>query len=252
MTMRALLAATVVLLLAGPAAGQGLPACAVPDSLAAAGYPLHDLANALKTGKDLRVVVVGTASSTGAGVSAPEKGYVQRLQAELAALFPGWTFVVENRSARGRTAAEMLTLIETEIVKRPPALLVWQTGTVDAVGNVDVGEFGATIESGIAHLHAHRIDVVLVTPQFSRRTTALLNLDPYVEQMEWAAASQNALLFHRFDIMQHWVETGAVDFGAGDRERVRDTADQVHGCIGRLLAEMIRDGVEAAKREAVR
>lgn len=237
------------LLLAGPAAGRDLESCAVPEPLAVAGYPLPDLAKALKAGADLRVVVLGSASSTGAGVSAPDKGYVHRLQAELAVLFPGRTVVVENRSARGRTAAEMLALIETEIVKRPPALLVWQTGTVDAVNNVDVGEFGTTIENGIAHLHAHRVDVVLVTPQFSRRSTAMVNFEPYIEQMEWAAASQHAVLFHRFDIMQYWVEAGVVDFRAGDRDHVRRTADQVHDCIGRLLAEMIRDGVDAADSE---
>lgn len=251
MTMRALLV-VAALLLAGPAAGQGLQACAVPDPLAVAGHPLRDLANTLKTGNEIRVVVVGTASSAGAGVSAPEKGYVHRLQAELAALFPERTFVVENRSTRGRTAAEMLTQLEAEIVKQPPALLVWQTGTVDAVNNVDVGEFGATIENGIAQLHAHRIDVVLVTPQFSRRSTAMVNFEPYVEQMEWAAASQDAVLFHRFDIMRYWVDAGMVDFAIGDRARARELADQVHGCIGRLLAEMIRDGVEAAKRETER
>ena len=249
--MRALVLAAA-LLLAGPAAGQNPDSCAVPDPLAVAGYPLLDLAKALKAGQDLRVVVLGTASSVGAGVSGPDKGYVHRLQAELAALFPGRTVVVENRSARGRTAAEMLALIETEIVKRPPALLVWQTGTVDAVNNVDVGEFGATIESGIAHLHAHRVDVMLVTPQFSRRSTAIVHFEPYIDQMVWAANSRDAVLFHRFDIMRHWVEAGEIDFGAADRARARTLADQVHACIGRLLARMIRDGVEAAEREAGR
>lgn len=251
MTMRALFVA-VALLLASPAAGEDLGSCAIPDALAAAGYPLPDLASTLESGKAARVVVLGTASSLGAGASVPEKGYVPRLLAELMTLFTGKTILLENRSVRGSTAAEMLAVIETEIVKRPPALLVWQTGTVDAVSNVDVREFGATIESGIAHLHAHRVDVVLVTPQFSRRTTAAISLEPYIEQMEWAASSQSAVLFHRFDIMRHWIETGTVEFRATDRARAHQIADQVHGCIGRLLANMIRDGVKAAGGDAQR
>jgi hypothetical protein len=43
----------------------------------------------------------------------------------------------------------------------------------------------------------------------------------------------------RHDIMKHWVATGIVKFDDSSRAMQRLNADQVHGCLGLLLADIV-------------
>ena len=51
-----------------------------------------------------------------------------------------------------------------------PALVVWQTGTVDAMQSVDPDQFSAALDQGINIARSAGADVVLVNAQYSPRT----------------------------------------------------------------------------------
>jgi hypothetical protein len=123
-----------------------------------------------------------------------------------------------------------------------PALVVWQTGTVDAMDAVDLDRFNDTLERGIAIARKAGADVVLVNAQYSPRTESMIALGTYIDDMRWVALQHEVPLFNRFETMKVWADLGTFDFtGAKDK---LDTARRVHDCIGRLLADLV---TEAAK-----
>lgn len=218
--------------------------CGISEELASAGdMRLPQLASAIRQRKPVHIVVLGSGSSAALpGLNRTVQSYATRLQAEITRLFPGIAVTVSNKSARGQTASQMLSRMVPEVLPEQPQLVVWQTGTTDAVSHVDVNQFGATLHAGLATLAAGNIDVVLVTPQFSRRTSAMVDFDAYDDYMGWAASGGRALLFPRYAIMQYWADTSFIEIDRGDGD-LAGTAERMHDCLARLLAEMIASAV---------
>jgi len=217
----------------------GPPAqCSAPDSFFGEDAALPAVSAALAAHKPLRIVVVGSASSMGAGVSDPGKAYPARLQAALARrLAVGVT--VLNKSKLHDTAADMVRRFPADVIAERPTLVIWQTGTTDAVHHIEIREFDAALAQGLDLLAAKQIDVVLMDPQYSPHTEELINFNPYVQDMHLIAQSHDIMLFQRDAIMQHWV--GEEQFGPdeGTKKEELQHADMIHECIAELLAWMI-------------
>ncbi|HLI11479.1 MAG TPA: SGNH/GDSL hydrolase family protein [Alphaproteobacteria bacterium] len=242
-----LLAAGAVGLAGGGArAGQDLATqCAVPDELSYSNVAMPQVAARLKAGEPVPIVVMGSGSSAGYGLTQADAAYPARLVHELEARFPHGRFTLANLSRRGQLAAEMERRIATEVVAMRPALVIWQTGTVDAVRSVDLGSFAQTINDGIDILDKHDIDVILMDMQYSPHTSTTLNEEPYRDNMRWISQSRSVMLFDRYGIMHEWGETGVIDFSDTSKaDMVRDD-NTVHACIAYLLAEMIETAVKA-------
>ena len=141
-----------------------------------------------------------------------------------------------------RTAADMLKTLAADLKAAKPALVVWQTGTVDAMQAVDPDEFSQTLEQGIGMAQAAGADVVFINAQYSPRTESMIALGTYAEDMRWVALQHEVPLFDRFSIMKLWADLGTFDFTTATNKL--DMAKQVHDCIGRLLSDLV---VEAAK-----
>ncbi|MBM3487831.1 MAG: SGNH/GDSL hydrolase family protein [Alphaproteobacteria bacterium] len=246
--MRRTLAVLVIATLAAlrPAAGgDPLPLpCEAPAALSETEFPLRHLAAAVASGGAVRVHFVGTASTAGAGVGGPEGAFPARTVAALRERFP--TLAPSVAAERRRTAEDMVAVIKALAAAERPVLVVWQTGTTDATRNVDLESFGEALEHAITLLKARGADVILVDPQFSPRSEAMVGLERYQEYMEQVAKRNGVPLFRRYDLMRHWVESGRLHFNETDREGQLRVARQVHDCIGRQLARLIENGVDAA------
>ncbi|HYM32171.1 MAG TPA: hypothetical protein VEU47_12770 [Candidatus Cybelea sp.] len=213
-------------------------ACAVPEDITFVGQRLDNVAERLAHRQPVRIVVLGTASSLGAGLNKPEDAYPAKLQTALARRLPSAAITVTNISKLHQSAAEMAARIPHDVLAEKPSLIIWQTGTVDAVSRVDVAEFDHAIEKGIEELASNHVDVILMDQQYSPHTAGLVNLDPYGEAMRLFAQSHDVLLFPRHEIMRYWHEDGR--FGSEqDKASLLRRAEQTHGCIAELLAWMI-------------
>ncbi len=124
-----------------------------------------------------------------------------------------------------------------------PRLVVWQTGTADAIQAVDPDQFSQALDHGINIARSAGADVVFVNPQYSPRTESMIALGTYAENMRWVALQQEVPMFDRFSIMKLWADLGTFDF-TRDTKKL-DMAERVHDCIGRLLADLV---IEAAKQ----
>jgi lysophospholipase L1-like esterase len=218
------------------AAGEQKP-CDVPENLVDAQYAAPQAAAAI-TAKRLKIVVLGTSSSVTGGIF---KAYPSRLEEELATRLPGVEVSVKSLAKPGETAAAAEKMLEQVIADERPALVVWQTGTIDAIRGVDLEDFRIDLSNGIETLHDAKVDVVLMNMQYSPRTESMIALGSYAETMRLVAAQYEVPLFDRLSIMKHWNEHGIFDFYAATKKT--EMADRVHQCIGRLLGSQI---VEAA------
>lgn len=223
--------------LAGPAP------CPVPEPFARPGWSLSTVRAQIGAKQAIRIVVVGTASSTGMGLSAPDKVYPERLAFHLRAGLPGQSVELINRSKRGWSTAEMAKALPEIIREERPTLVVWQTGTVEAVRSIDVNEMGDALLAGVAALSKAKANVILMDPQYSPRTAALVDFRSYTKYMAWISQSTDAEYFRRYELMRAWVEAGAIAFDDIVTTAQQKTADRAHECIGRALAEMILDAV---------
>jgi hypothetical protein len=239
--MRWRLLLLALLVLAGPAWAE-LPAeCLVAAHLVEPSYPLPKVAHALAE-KKFNVLVVGAGSSQLPGPNGAKHAYPARLQQALRDQLPGVEVSVATDIKASRTAAEMVKALPAVLSSTKPALLVWQTGTTDAMRAVDPDQFSEALDAGINAAHAAGADVVLVNAQFSPRTESMIALSTYSEDMRWVALQQEVPLFDRFSIMRLWSDLGTFDLYSATKKL--DIAERVHDCIGQLLADLV---IAAAK-----
>jgi GDSL-like lipase/acylhydrolase family protein len=222
-------------------------ACAVVAHLAQADAALPRVAAAIKQ-KSLPVVVAGTTSSALPGPNGLALAYPTRLEAALQQKLPGVRVKVTSLARPRQSAADMAATFPGILRDEKPALIVWQTGTADAMMGVGAEAFQATLEEAIGRVHDGGADVIFINPQYSPRTDAVVATAPYSEAMRWVAAGNGVNLFDRQSVMREWGELGTFDLHAATKSL--DTAAKVHDCIGRLLADLVLQGVAAVGDEA--
>lgn len=234
-------------LLAGAPAHATGPACDLLSSeLAMAARPLPGVARALQQGR-LVVLALGSGSVTGPGASGPEAAWPARLQALLNQRYPGRNIEVAVRGGRGVTVNDHLALLRDSLASEMPALILWQAGTVEAVRGMDPDEMAEALRQGLERIRRRNADAVVVDQQYSRFLRANTNIEPYREKLRLAAAAAGAAFFPRYELMQHWVETGAVDVERTARPDRAAAVDKLNDCIARALAELISRGVSEAR-----
>jgi hypothetical protein len=230
-----------LLFVSGATAGEHED-CAAAANLVTADFPLPRVAAAIAA-KELNIAVLGTASSLLALPGGKQEGYPARLEAALSKQLPGVKIRVKSYAKPGTTAEAMESEIEHIVTSDKPALLIWQTGTIDAIRGVDPDSFRSTLEDGLDAAQHGGSDVILMNPQYSPRTESMISITPYVEAMRFVALQHQVPLFDRYAVMRQWVELGTFDLTEATKKT--DTAEQVHRCIAVLLADLV---VRAARQ----
>jgi hypothetical protein len=245
--MRAALLLLAALMPLSPALAEDV--CETGKSLIPAEAALPRAKTVVAQHHSLTILVLGTASSALPGPAGEKAAYPARLQVALAGLLPGVTVKVVSDVQPRQTAAEMMEQELRRIAEQKPALVIWQTGTVDAIKGVDPEEFRDILEQGVEMLQADGADVVFMNMQYSPRTDSMISVDAYAENMRWVAIQHEVPLFDRFALMKHWTELGTFDLY--DASKNTDIAERVHDCIGRLLAGLIAGAVKDGRAPAV-
>jgi hypothetical protein len=215
--------------------------CRLGEARSESAFPLSRVARALAA-KRLDILVLGAGSSTLPGPNGVKNAYPARLQQALSEKLPGVAVTMSTDVKAKRSAAEMAASLPPALAAARPHLVIWQTGTVDAMQAVDIDQFAAALDRGINTAHSAGADVVLVNAQYSPRTESMIALGTYAENMRWVAVQQEIPLFDRFSIMKTWSDMGTFDLYSATKKL--DIAEHVHDCIGRLLADLV---IEAAK-----
>lgn len=221
--------------------------CEVPSDLTTSDSELRRTAETLRKGAPLEILAVGTGSSTIAGSDGTSAAWPKRLEQALRKKLSGFTINVTAIATPRQLAEQAAESFGKLLKERKPALVIWQTGTVDAMRNIDADDFRIALETGLEALHNARADAILMNLQYSPRTETMISVSPYNDTMRLVAQQHEVPLFDRFAAMHHWSETGEFDlFGA---TRDASLAKRVHDCIGRALALLILDATKLGPHE---
>ena len=218
------------------AQGQTQAVCDVSESLLQSESALPKVADIIKSGRPLDILVIGSRSSSiGA---AEESAYPARFQAALREQLPSAVAVNVSVELQARKSAdEVVKDLPALLAARKPALVIWQTGTVDAMRSVDPDDFRGAVDDGIAAMRAVGADVVLMNLQYSPRTETMISAPPYLDNMRAVAQEHDVPLFDRFAIMRQWNDNG--DFDLFNPSHGIELAKRVHDCIGRALSKFV-------------
>src|ERR1051325_6454725 len=133
--MMRLAAVLLAALLCASTASGADDSCLVAAHLVQADAALPFVAAAIKK-KTLNVVVAGTTSSSLPGPNGPALAYPARLENWLQQKLAGVSVKVTSLAKPRQSAADMAATFPQVLRDEKPALVIWQTGTADAMMGV--------------------------------------------------------------------------------------------------------------------
>jgi ABC-type amino acid transport substrate-binding protein len=232
-------------ILAYAGAAHADASCDVAAHLVHADAGLPRVADSIAKSKAFKVVVVGTTSSTLPGAGGQSLAYPARLEVALQKRLPDVAVKVISLAKPRQTAADMAEGFSRILRDEKPALVIWQTGTYDAMRGIGPENFQATLEAAADRLQAGGADVIFMNMQYSPRTEAVISTAPYADAIRWVALEHAVNVFDRQGIMRQWSELGTFDLLTATKSL--DTAAKVHDCFGGMLADLV---VEALSTDA--
>jgi acyl-CoA thioesterase-1 len=252
--MRALAAAIIAwVFLAVPVpsrAGSELaPACGAPEEFITADETLAQVTTAVAAGGPLGVLAVGSATTVETvSTAGPETSFPWQMLHELQLALPAVKFSLTVRGGRGMTAEQMLTLMSTELKQKHFQLVIWQTGTVEAVRGLRPDGMLNTLHDGADVVRDAGADLVLIDPQFSRFLRANTDLAPYEDVMQQVATLPGVVLFQRFELMRAWADDGRIDLERTPKADRDKALAELNTCLGQALARFVLSGIDAGKK----
>jgi hypothetical protein len=214
-------------------------ACPTPEGFGASEATLPKTVKALTAASDVVIVALGGSSTLGSAAGGANLSWPSRLAAVLAGRFPSARVKVVNLATPRQTARDAVDRLAREVLPLRPTLLIWETGTVEAVHGTDVDDFRDTVQAGIDLLRAAGTEVVLMNAQFSRDTDAMIHFGPFLATLRELADANDLPVFHRYGLMRYWAENGVLDLRTKDREERRRLATRLYKCLGQSVADLV-------------
>lgn len=236
-----------IILCSAVARAEPVAPCEVPSYLLFGDAALDRVHAAVAKEQALRIVTLGGTSSSLPGPDGPSSAYPARLEAALTRRLPGVKVTVAVVTRPRQTAAQMADSIGQLLLDHKPSLVVWQTGTYDAVHGTDPEEFRAAVAEGVEKIKEGGADVVLVNMQYSPRTESIVAVGAYADGMRWVSREQEVPVFDRLAIMRHWYDQGQFDLYKPTKDM--KTAKSVHECLGQALGATVIDAAHLESRE---
>ena len=237
--------AVVLPLLALPAVAAATPdsqRCEVAPQFVTAQKLLGPLKTAIDAGGPVGILAVGSGATTGANGVQPDSAFPYRMLAALRAALPRVTFDLTVRGGRGMTAEEMLPLVKAQLHQTPAQLVLWQTGTVEAIHGLRPVRMRQALREGLDIIHAAGGSLVLLDPQFTRALRANTDVEPYETELQQVAALPGAALFHRYDVTRFWVLQGRIDPERATKDAREAELARLNVCLGQALARYVLSG----------
>jgi len=231
------------------ASTEASAACGAPEEFVTTDVPLGQVAAAITAGGPVDVLAVGSATTVGSTSTTGQQGaFPGQMVNALHAALPSVEFRLTVRGGRGMTAEEMLPLIEAALKQQHFALVLWQTGTVEAVRGLQPNGMLDMLHAGAERVREAGGDLVLIDQQFSRFLRANTDLDPYEDVMQQVATMPGVALFHRFELMRAWANDGRIDLEHTPKADRDKALDELNACLGKALARFVLSGADVGRK----
>jgi len=203
--------------------------------------PLSNLRHALYSGRQVRVLAIGSSSTVGVGASQPSASYIARLENSLEGALQNVDIEVVGRGVSGEVAQGAADRMKSTVQAVKPDLVVWQLGTNDALRHVDVESFKRCVRNTLEWLREQNIDVVLVDPQYSEKLAQDQYYGTIVSVVAETARESRVMLVDRFTAMSELSrERGDAVYITSDQLHLNDNG---HRCMAEQLARAIVSGL---------
>jgi acyl-CoA thioesterase I len=214
--------------------------CRTPGLAAVRAVPLPNVASALKKRKVISILTIGASSRAGRDVGAG--GYYSLIERMLEKSVKGLDVQIYDRGVSGELAADAAQRLMTEVALIKPDLVLWQLGTHDALQQVSVEDFKATVSDTLDWLKAHNVDVVLVGMHYIKG----LAKDPHYQAIRRAlseiTAAKHVMRIGRYEAMR--VIERAKQTGDGGTDEFVLT-EEGYSCLAEYVARALTSGLFA-------
>jgi acyl-CoA thioesterase I len=238
-----LLVTAVAFLVPATALPQSMTLCRATPELLTLGSTLPVARKAIAQRK-LRIIALGSSSTSGYGVSNPAYAYPAQLKMGLDKALPGIDVDLTTRGIDGQDVDDMAARLRTEMQEKLPSLVVWQTGTNAAIRHMPLDMFERRLRDGLKLGKSLGADFVLMNLQYVPAVVAVQDKEAYERIMAQVAKEFDAGLFRRYDIMRGWYNDGIpyAQYVQLDGLHLNDFGQR---CIGRLLTKSILGALTA-------
>lgn len=227
--------------LAAPVDAATPQRCAVASQTRAIDFDLPAAHAAIRDGKKLTIVAIGSSSTAGSGASDDTKSYPAVLQSELSRLLPGHEITVINRGVGGESVMQMYHRLEGDVIDEEPALVIWQTGVNDAITDRGLDRFKRLLRKGIAKLRESGADVVLMDQQPLPRMERYPLYADYVAALREVAAETQTAVYRRYDVLSALLKEGRLAENEIFAADALHQVDASYFCIASTLAQSIAE-----------
>jgi lysophospholipase L1-like esterase len=198
---------------------------------------LWHVAQRLEQGQTLRITAFGSSSTEGIGATSKAKCYPRQLETDLSAMLPHPVLVL-NRGIGGEDVDDMMKRLSAIIAEKPD-VVIWQTGSNDALRGVDLQHFITDTRAGIAQMQTAGIDVILMEPQLSGRLKDTGQGDVFRDAVRSLGLEMAVPVVRRYDLMRQWLASGELTYEqmmSGDRLHMTDDG---YAHLARAVADLI-------------
>jgi acyl-CoA thioesterase I len=211
--------------------------CLAANQSPSLGIPLPRTAARLKSGA-LRIVAVGSSSTTGLWVLSPDATYPGVMRRELAALRPAAQVEVINSGRIGDTVSGSMARFQNDVLAYAPDLIIWQLGTNDVAWGGRADGLKDQIVAGVRALKADGAEVILMDLQYAPVILASSQHELMQASIAEVARQERVGLFSRFALMRRSVEAGLPVGALVSWDGLHNSAAG-YDCLGRALARAI-------------
>jgi acyl-CoA thioesterase I len=220
------------------AARADAPACPVPPALAIQA-PLPLTRKSVDNQHKLTILAIGTAPTAGTAAGGAAFAYPALLQDLLARALPEVNVSVFNRGQRGRSTRGMARHLPDELRATGATLVIWETGGWEAVHGIATDTYAVELGEGLDDVRAAPADLILLDVQFAPPGAASADVEPYRGVIHDQAEASDVPVLPRYDLMQAWSESGALDLGTETPESRQQAARRLFACLAAALADTI-------------
>ncbi|WP_183509880.1 SGNH/GDSL hydrolase family protein [Methylobacterium brachythecii] len=168
---------------------------------------LPHVARQVALGEPLRIVAFGSSSTQGVGASTPAAAYPARLETVLKRALPQHSagISVLNRGIGGEAVDEMLARLDRDVIGEHPDLVIWQTGSNDALRGVSLDHFREETEAAVRRIREAGIDVILMEPQWCPRFDATPGAYRFRDAVRQIGVRLDVPVIRRSSLMRDWI-----------------------------------------------
>ena len=244
--------------LAGLGTGAGFPAAAVAQGWGASadsaparnpteaclgfagglslGAPLPITKSKLRPGATLRIVALGSSSTTGFGAFGKGTAFPEVMKGELLRLRPGVAVELINSGRIGENLGDNIARIDDDVLRHKPDLVIWQIGTNDVVWRGIADNAQNMLTDAVKRMKAAKTDIVLLDLQYAPLVTLTSRAERMEKLIANVAAEQRVGHFPRFALMKRAIDGGVSGLVSWDGLH---NSSEGYACVGAALARMI-------------